>query len=236
MQSIVVGTRPAESVRVAMQAPVTVHGRVEFSGASERPAAERFRNSFMVTIWQAQSLFRSPGPSSGSFIDAATGRITVKGVSPPGRYFAGPPSLPAPWVLESVTLAGRDVTDAAFTVGDADITELVITYTDRPASLGGNVSANVAEATVFIFPANRARWTDARLGTRTARVARPSSGGAYAFSNMPPGDYLIAAVRDEDAGDWPDAQFLGRLAAVASAVKILPNQPASLSLKLSALK
>lgn len=236
MHPIVAGNRPVDGLRVTIQAPVMVHGRVEFSGASDRPAPERLRNSFMITIWQARSLFRSPGPSSGSFIDATTGRITVKGVSPPGRYFAGPPSMPAPWILESVTLAGQDVTDAAFTVGETDVNDLVITYTDRPASLSGSVSGGAAEATVFVFPGNRARWPDARLGSRTARVARPSSTGAYSFSNMPPGDYLIAAVRDEDAGDWPDAQFLARLAAVASAVRILPNQPTSLSIKVSVLK
>ena len=169
-------------------------------------------------------------------MDPATGRISVKGVSPPGRYLAGPPSLPAPWSVESITLAGQDVTDAAFNVGDADLNDLVITYTDRPASIAGSVSGAAAEATVFLFPVNRARWPDARLGSRTFRSVRPSTAGTYLLTNVPPGDYYIAAIRDEDAGAWPDSQFLVRLAAAATAVKVAPNQQASLTLKVGVVK
>ena len=190
----------------------------------------------MTTIWQANTMFRTPGPSSGSLMDPATGRISVKGVSPPGRYFAGPPSLPAPWSVESITLAGLDVTDAAFNIGDADLNDLVITYTDRPAAISGSVSGAAAEATVFLFPVNRGRWRDARVSSRTFRSARPSAAGAYALPNVPPGDYYVVAIRDEDAGDWPDAQFLGRLAAAATAVKVTPSQQASVTLKVGVLR
>jgi hypothetical protein len=144
--------------------------------------------------------------------------------------------MPAPWTLESVTLAGLDVTDAAFNVGESDVNDLVITFTDRPASVTGSVIGNVAEATVFMFPANRTRWVDARAGSRTFRVMRPATSGAYTLANVPPGDYLILAIRDEDAGDWPDQQFLARLAGVATTVKVVANQVTSLPLKVSVLK
>ena len=169
-------------------------------------------------------------------MDPGTGRITVTGVSPPGRYFAGTPSLPAPWSVESITLAGQDVTDAAFNIGDADLNDLVITYTDRPASIAGSVSGAVAEATVFMFPVNRTRWPEARVSSRTFRSARPSTAGTYVFTNVPPGDYFIVAIRDEDAGDWPDASFIARLAAASTAVKVAPNQQASLTLKVGVIK
>ncbi len=236
IQPVAVGSRAVENVRVTVRAPVTVNGRVEFSGSSPRPPAERLRTGFMTTIWQANTMFRTSGPSSGSLMDPATGRISVKGVSPPGRYFAGPPSLPAPWSVESITLAGLDVTDAAFNIGDADLNDLVITYTDRPAAISGSVSGAAAEATVFLFPVNRGRWRDARVSSRTFRSARPSTAGAYALPNVPPGDYYIVAIRDEDAGDWPDAQFLARLSAAATAVKVTPSQQASVTLKAGVLK
>jgi len=236
MQSVVVGNQPVQNVKITVRPPVTVNGRIEFSGSSPRPPAERLRSGFPTTIWRASTMFRSPGGSSGSLMDPATGRISVKGVSPPGRYFAGPPSLPAPWSIESITLGGLDVTDAAFAIGESDVSDLVITYTDRPASITGNVTGASAEATVFLFPVNRARWQDARVSSRTFRVARPTTAGTFTLNNMPPGDYFVVAIRDEDAGDWPDGQFLTRLAAVASAVKVLPNQPTNLPLKLSVLK
>ena len=240
IQPVVVGNRPVESVTVTIRPPVTVTGRVEFSGASERPAAERLQSGFSVTVWEARSLFRTIGASSGSRIDPQTGRITIRGVSPPGRYFIGPPALPAPWTLESITIGGRDATDAAFAIGDTDVTDVVITYTDRPASLSGTVAlpktAGDAGASVFLFPANRTRWTDARLGSRTFRVTRTSPTGAFNWTSVPPGDYLLAALRDEDAGDWPDVQFLTRLASIATPIKVTPNQAVRADLQVSVIK
>jgi hypothetical protein len=234
-QQVAVGSRPVAQLRVTMQPPVSVGGRVEFSGASARPAAERLKNSFMFTIVQSKTLFRSPAPTPGSFIDPDTGRINVRGVAPPGRYFVGTPTMPAPWSLESITLAGQDVTDASFPVGNADINDLVITFTDRPAALGGTVAGG-DEATVFVFPANRGRWSDVHRGTRTSRVTRPTVSGAFTLANLPPGDYLVAAIRDEDATDWPEVAFIARLAAVATPVKIAPGQQASVAVRVSVLK
>lgn len=236
MQAVTVGNRPLESLRVTLRAPVTVNGRIEFAGASARPAPERFRNGFMTTIFRAQTMFRTPGPSSGAFMDPATGRISVKAVSPPGRYLAGPPSLPSPWSIESITLAGQDVIDVGFVIGESDVNDLVITYTDRPASISGSVADAAGVATVFLFPQDRARWPSARLGSRTFRVARPSTGGSYTLTNVPPGAYLVAAVPDDIAGDWPDVQFLTRLAGVATAVKVSASGQLSLPLKVSVLK
>jgi len=161
-------------------------------------------------------------------------------VSPPGRYFIGPPTLPAPWTLESITIGGRDATDAAFAIGDTDVTDVVITYTDRPASLAGTVTlpktGGDAGASVFLFPANRNRWVDARLGSRTFRVTRTSPAGAFSWTTVPPGDYLLVALRDEDAGDWPDVQFLTRLASVATPIKVNANQAVKADLSLSVIK
>lgn len=240
IQPVVVGNRPVESVGVTIRPPVTVSGRVEFAGASARPAAERLQSGFLVTVWETRSLFRTPGPSSGSRIDPVTGRITVRGVSPPGRYFIGPPALPAPWTLESITIGGRDATDAAFAIGDTDVTDVVITYTDRPASLAGTVTlpktAGDAGASVFLFPANRLRWIDARLGSRTFRVTRTSPAGAFNWATVPPGDYLLVALRDEEAGDWPDVQFLTRLASIATPIRVAANQAVKADLSLSVIK
>ena len=149
-------------------------------------------------------------------------------------------ALPAPWTLESITIGGRDATDAAFAIGDTDVTDVVITYTDRPASLSGTVAlpktAGDAGASVFLFPANRTRWTDARLGSRTFRVTRTSPTGAFNWTSVPPGDYLLAALRDEDAGDWPDVQFLTRLASIATPIKVTPNQAVRADLQVSVIK
>jgi hypothetical protein len=89
---------------------------------------------------------------------------------------------------------------------------------------------------VFLFPSNRARWVDARFGSRTFRVTRTSSTGAFTWTAVPPGDYLLVAVSDESAGDWPDEQFLVKLASLATPVKVSQGQAVKADLSVSAIK
>lgn len=237
-QVVTVGARPVDNITVTMRPPVTVSGNVVFDGASDRPPADRLRN-FPVTTYPASPLFRSPGPSAGSTIDmAANGRIQIRNVSPPGRFAFGPPSLPAPWTLQSISVGGRDVTDATFDLGESDIVDVVITYTDRPATLSGTVAmgSDNNDPGVFLFPSTPSRWRDARLSTRSFLAARPTKAGAFSFATVPPGDYFIVAVPDESAGTWPDEEFLARLAAIATPVRIAPNQAATVALRVSAIK
>jgi hypothetical protein len=35
--------------------------------------------------------------------------------------------------------------------------------------------------------------------------------GHYAIADLPPGDYLVAAVADVDPGEWEDPAFLAQL-------------------------
>ena len=240
LQTVIVGDRPVANIPVRIRAPMTVTGEVRFAGSSPPPPAERLRN-VAVTIWRARTLFRSPGGSAGSTIDlAANGRIVIKGISPPGRFVVGPPALPPPWALESVTLGGRDVTDAAFKIDETDLADLVVTYTDKPAGISGTAAiapgAADVETSVFLIPANRARWPEARVSTRSFRVTRTSVTGAFSLTNVLPGDYLIAALIDASASEWPDEPFLARVAGVATPINVRPGQQATVSLNVSVLR
>lgn len=239
MQPITVAGRPIDRVTVTIREPLAATGRVVFAGSAERPGPERLKSGFLVTIYQTRSLLRASGGSSGSLIDPASGSITVRGLSPPGKYFVGPPGMPAPWVLESIAHAGRDVTDAPLTLGESDLSDIVITYTDRPASLNGTVTGVTGAdhgVSVVMFPANRARWADARLSRRTFRLLRPAQDGAFSVPAAIPGDYLLVAIRDDVTNDEWDEQFLTRVAPLATAVRIAPAQQATVSVRVSEIK
>lgn len=240
MDPVVVTSRPVDGLTVTIRAPLSVSGRVEFSGSSERPSADRLRTGLIVTAGPTRNLFRGISSVPGSLIDPVTGRITIRGLAPPGRYAVGPPAMPAPWTVESISVGGRDAPDAAFTLGESDITDVVITYTDQPASVSGTVgipqTGADAGVSVFLFPSNRARWADARSGSRTYRVTRTSRTGAFNWTAVPPGDYLLAAVSDESAGDWPGETFLNKLAAVATPIKVGAHQAVKTDLSLSVIK
>jgi hypothetical protein len=68
------------------------------------------------------------------------------------------------------------------------------------------------------------------------RVTRTSPAGAFSWTSVPPGDYLLVALRDEDAGDWPDVQFLTRLASIATPIRVNANQAAKADLSVSVIK
>lgn len=159
--------------------------------------------------------------------------MSIAGVAP-GRYVLKWPEALAGWSVESVMLGGRDVTDAAFEVRDADVPNLVITFTDQPASLGGTVrtTAGIADydAAVFLFPVDRSRWPDASTSTRIFRTVRADPTGLFVFPNVIPGDYLVAAVADSLATDWPDQRLLARLGAIAVPIRVLPRQRTSVPL------
>ena len=235
-QALSVGDEHVRDVLLTLRPGLQVSGRLEFLGASEPPAADRLRQ-FSISITPAQPVFRNnETPASGPI--PPSGEFTVRGVAP-GRYVMSVRDFPQTWSLQSVRAGGRDITDAVFTMGDADLKDVAVVFTDQPAALAGTVSGSAAaldRASVFVFPAERSRWTDARATTRSFRTVRISPSGAFEVTNLLPGEYLAAAATEDLAGEWPDSRFLNRLAAVAATVDVAPNQKVHAALRLANAK
>jgi hypothetical protein len=73
---------------------------------------------------------------------------------------------------------------------------------------------------VVVFPTHQAAWTDYGPSPRRLRSARTGNEGTYAISSLPPGDYYIVALPDEQANDWQDPQVLAELARGAAHIVI----------------
>lgn len=134
---------------------------------------------------------------------------------PPGDYLLRP--LPRDgWFVKSVIAGGRDVTDGAITLGEADRKDLAITLTNRPARLAGNVSQSASidpfRPWVIVFPAERDRWT---VGALPGRIARVQTGRSLKYeATLPPGQYYVAAL--PGLPNIPDD--FARIAAVADVI------------------
>ena len=112
-QPIVVGDSDVTDVVVSMQPGARVSGHVEFMGGSDRlPAARLQQLAITATISQAK--FRNASASPGPSRLDADGRFDFNGVVP-GRYRFRAPAA-APWVVQSVVVDGRDVTDTPLTI------------------------------------------------------------------------------------------------------------------------
>jgi hypothetical protein len=131
---------------------------------------------------------------------------------PPGHYTPnvwGNFSPPAGWFLKSATIEGRDLLRSPVAVDGQDVSGIVITFTDRPATLSGLVTDATgrtdAAAGVLAFPLDYQSWLENGSPPAVARAVPAAQTGAYTISDLPPGEYLVAAVGLEMLDDWQPA-------------------------------
>jgi protocatechuate 3,4-dioxygenase beta subunit len=134
-----------------------------------------------------------------------------------------------------MTLGRPDLATRPVAIDREDVSGVEVTMTDRPSPLDGRIvdaAGNaVRDATVVVFPVDRASWPTAH--DHLAGFARTRSlDGTYRFRHLVPGDYFIAAVDERRMGNWPRARFLEAIAKPASPVRIAPGQSRALQLTL----
>jgi protocatechuate 3,4-dioxygenase beta subunit len=194
------------TVTVTLQSGVTVSGRVSFEGATAPPPG----------LTAVRALLRADTSPGGAAIGvapatvAADGTFSFGGVAP-GQYRLVLTRV-GNWVARSAMLGGRDVLDEPFTVASTDVRDLAVAFTDRPAELSGVIQdANghpAPEYAVIAFAADERYWTPQ---SRRVQMARPGSDGRFRFPNLVPGNYLLVALTDVEAGEWYDPEFLKTL-------------------------
>jgi hypothetical protein len=223
--TVSVGNGDLDGVLVQLAPGFHVSGRVEFESQANRPPPQAAQiQSISVTLIAMDG--RQPGGLLGDILgpDRVSDKSEFKTKSyAPGKYFVNVAGSVG-WQPKSVLIGGRDVLDAPLEIKDGDVTGLVVTFTDKMGGLKGSVQAgaetDLSDATVLLFPANYRGWIDAGMNPRRTRTARANRPGAYAFANVPPGDYLVAALDRSNEGDMQDPGFIEALARVATKVTI----------------
>ena len=74
---------------------------------------------------------------------------------------------------------------------------------------------------MIVFARDQTYWTPQ---SRRIQAKRPSSDGRFTFPNLPPGDYLVAAVTDVEQGEWYVPAFLTDVAQSAIPVKVAESE------------
>jgi hypothetical protein len=223
----------AEDLRVTVQArpALRVEGRMEFRSGKTPPTPP----SAIAGI-----MFETPFGESGGFAVPATREAghPFATLAPGGRYIARPYEING-WFVESITAAGKDITDRVFDL-QADLTSIVVVFTDRAAKVSGTVTdaqgAANASATVLAFPVDRRQWTGHGATPRTLKSALTSRTGVYAFEHLPPGDYHLIAVDGADADGWQDPSRLDMLAPQANRVTVRTDTARTVDLQLQSIR
>ena len=223
-----VGTADMKDLEIPLHRGVRVSGRVQLDRV---PAIVPDQIRRMVVRLE---LADGRGPESGHGVARVDpqGRFRTNEL-PPGRYVVRVNSTTSGW---SAHVGGRDVSIAPIDVIDREIDNLVITLGEPPTQLSGTLVASLGGADpdtlVFAFPTDRAAWSDyGRVPPHLNRVRADRAGG-FSMSGLPPGEYYVAALREEIApDDWTDPAFLARLSGTAATVRLVPGSLATVSVQ-----
>jgi len=239
--SVSVGPNDLSGVTVIVQQGARISGRVEFNGATQKPAPAAVAQ---VNVLVDASDGRSPGSPIASGI---MGRLQVDAQGavhsyqlPAGKYLVRSSSGAQGWTFAGAFLDGKDVSVTPFELGASDVENLVVKYTDRPAELSGTVRSDARfvdrSVDVLLFPADPRGWTDYGVTPRRFRSVVTSRSGTYRISNVADGDYLIVALADGLPSEWQDAEVLKKLAPLGSRVTIAEGDKKVQDLKVEALR
>jgi hypothetical protein len=226
---ISVGDSPIDNIVVALRTGVRVTGSVVFDGATQ-PTADQMQR-MGIRLQSAEGRTSSPIPADGRA--AADGTFRTAGL-PAGRYIISvlATTVPQGWRLKSATYLGKDVSVEPFDIADREITGAVLTFTDKTTQLSGTVQGvEAAGADLIVFPADSTAWRTVGLAARRSRYERIGKDGTFAISDLPPGEYFVAARPGDSPGDWRDPAVLERLTRVASRVVLGDGEQKRVSVK-----
>ena len=214
-----VGRLDVTDLTIPLRTGLRVSGRVEFDGTKEKPAGAALTR---MTIMLEPIEGRGPTGPPGGQVDAGL-QFKTYGV-PAGKYFVGPMGLPpSGWTFKAAMYQGRDVADVPLDLDSADVSGVVITFTDQPTELSGTVESSSGvdpSATVIVFPSDNTAWTRGGIGPRRMRPTRAGATGSYKFTGLPAGTYYVAAVPDELVSGWLDPKFLETVSRTAARVTL----------------
>jgi hypothetical protein len=213
---IVVSGDDVTGISMALQPAFRLSGQAVFNGTRLTPpdnlAALVLRLTAANALGQSSAgSTRMGNPLIQPAVVQPDGRFVISGVLPDTYRLTANVPGPAGWWLKSAIVNGRDLLDTLVEV-TGDISDAVLTFSDQRASLGGRLITNAgppaAPYFIVVFPTNRSLWLPL---ARRIMSTRADTSGAWILRDVPPGDYLVAALTDLSPEELADPSFLEQL-------------------------
>jgi hypothetical protein len=229
--SVPVASSDVTGLSVTLRPAIRTNGTIAFTGGAVKPTSDKL-SAISVSLEAADGRTAVAGGSARGRIDP-NGTFQTMGV-PPGKYIVRVQGAPEGWAFLGAMIGGRDVSIEPMELSSSDIGGIALTFTDHPASFGGMVTtasgAPDPGATVVLFPTENDGWAGHGASPRRIRTARVAKDGSFDIANVPPGQYLAAAVSDAIAADT-NPRFLDTLSRTATRVDIADGDKKKQTLK-----
>jgi hypothetical protein len=222
-----VGKEPIENLAVVAQTGLRIRGQAEFDGAGDIAAA---LGRVSISIEPVDPNPNVPVAASTIRVDSS-GQFQSGGL-PGGRYYVRVANSPGGWMFAGATLEGRDVTDVPLQLS-GDTAGVSVRFSDRWSGVNGSVTGAKGpdpSALVVVFPTDITMWGTSGANPRRTRSMRTNAAGGFSIT-LPPGDYYVAALRDDIADDWRDPELLSTISRGATRVAIRDGEQRTLQLR-----
>ena len=214
--NVEVSTADVDGLVIVMKPGVSLKGRVSFEDPPESPVGGPLR----ITPRPARGGGDRPTVAPATVAD--NGTFELKGLFGPVTLGIDG-SLPRGYVLKSMMYRGRDIAHASVEFDGNPAHEIEIVLTNRTAELSGRVvdesGKPVLRGSIVRFPADPAKWKSyynwSGPGIR--------QNGTYQLTQIPAGEYFVAAVTSEQMAGLSFPDDFDRIAAIAERVTVFDN-------------
>lgn len=225
---VVTVDRPVVSeLTLSITGGATLRGKITWEGDAPKPAADTIRIGSTPMDFVNGPMVGGGGPPSkvnddGTFevsklFGAGVVRVDLRG---------------APYVIKSVTVDGKDVTDTPIDFTKGDVRGVEILLTSKIATISGAVTdgdRTVTECAVLVFTEDPTKWT---FPSRFIAMARPNQQGRFTITTLPPGTYRAVALGTLQGPEVTDPTFLERMRGLGVQVTIAEGETKTIDLKL----
>jgi hypothetical protein len=202
-QPISINGQDVDDVTVILTAGATLSGSVTLlPGSTPAPDITNLRITAPSTD---QDSF---GPQANARVDR-DGKFVLDGV-PAGTHLVRPSGNARGWVLKSVSVNGRDITDTPIALRSGEsLPGVSIVFTDTLTEINGTVTTDqgvpMPEYTVLAFTTDSSLW---RAQSRQIMTNRPDQTGKFRIRGLPPGDYYLTTIDPAESGEWFEPAYL----------------------------